>query len=347
MASPAIPSNLVAQQGNLKVYLSWDASLGATGYQINRSTDNINFTSIAAGYTPNSYIDSTALVGVKYYYTVEAEGSPNSPPCSSQIAIPAPNGELSLAELRLRAQQRADMVNSQYVTNAEWNFFINQSMYELYDILITAYQDYFEAPEVSFTTTGSQYTYPLPDGALSFTDSQTNLTIVAPPFYKLSGVDLGLQTANNAFVTVGRYNLIDRNRYVFPNTASTIFGVFNLQYRLMGNNIRFIPTPSNSQVIRLLYIPRLPQMLADEDLTTIGYSGWLQYVIVRAAKYALDKQEADTGKLDSELSFLNKRIEETAINRDAGRPDTISDTRGGGGRDGMGGLGGAFPTGGW
>ncbi|MGO8797179.1 MAG: hypothetical protein ACLQLC_20355 [Candidatus Sulfotelmatobacter sp.] len=68
-------------------------------------------------------------------------------------------------------------------------------------------------------------------------------------------------------------------------------------------------------------------MLADTDLTSIGYSGWIRYAIVRAAKYALDKEESNTDKLDAEIAFLKDRITQAAVNRDSGIPDTISDTR--------------------
>ena len=68
-------------------------------------------------------------------------------------------------------------------------------------------------------------------------------------------------------------------------------------------------------------------MLQDTDITTIGISGWLEYAIVRAAKYALDKEESDSSKMDAELLFLKARIEETAANRDVGQADKISDTR--------------------
>ncbi len=199
-------------------------------------------------------------------------------------------------------------------------------MYELYDLLITTYEDYFEAPEVSFTSNGTDFLYPLPNGLLEFNDLNGN-AVVAPPFYKLSGIDLAISNANNAYVTMNKYNLIDRNKFVYPNSASTIYGVFNLQYRLMGEKIRFIPTPTAGQKIRFLYIPRLPQLLKDTDLTTIGFSGWLQYVIVRAAKYALDKEESDTSKLDAEFIYLKGRIEQSSMNRDAGQADTISDVR--------------------
>ena len=116
----------------------------------------------------------------------------------------------------------------------------------------------------------------------------------------------------------------------------------------MGNNINIIPTPAGSQTLLLWYSPRLPALLRDTDLTTLGVSGWLRYPIVRAAKYAIDKEQegANTDKLDAELLFLKTRIEQAASNRDAGIADTISETR----QDpvyGSSGWGGASGMGGW
>lgn len=337
MSVAATPSSLAVQQGNRQILLTWAIVSGATSYSIERSLDGVTYVVLDTSLV-NSYVDEAISTGVMYWYkvaSVNGSGTSSYTPGAVQM-VSAPNGEMSLYELRLRSQQRADRVGSNFVTTTEWNYNIMQAAYELYDLLITTYEDYFKAPEVAFTTTGNQYMYDLPDGLLTFTDTSDNSTIVAPPFYKLLGVDLAVNQVNNAYVTVDKYNFIDRNNFVYPNTASTIYGVFNLQYRVMGNKIRFIPTPSGNQSIRLLYAPRLPQLLQDTDLTTIGISGWLQYVIVRAAKYALDKEESDTSSLDQELLFLQKRIEGSAVNRDAGQPDRISDTRNDWGNGGMG-----------
>lgn len=333
MAIPAIPSGVTIQQANREILISWDLATGATSYSLQRSTDNVSY-SVLATPAVKEYVDTTAAIGTMYYYKVASVNSDGTSSYSSPVQMaPAPTAEMSLYEVRLRAQQRADRVNSQFVGLAEWNFFINQAMYELYDMLITVYEDYFAAPEVSFSTDGTSFYYDLPNGLRTFTNTETgNTAYVAPPFYKLLGVDLALNNASNAYVTVNKYNLIDRNRFVYPNTASTIYGVFNLQYRLFGlDRIRFVPTPSAGQQIKLLYAPRLEQLMQDADVTTLGFSGWMQYVIVRAAKYALDKEESDTSKLDEELGFLTKRIEAAASNKDAGQPDRISDTRGGNG----------------
>ena len=315
--------NLTAEQDSGNILLTWQGVLGATSYQIQRSTDGVNFTTLAVSAT-NQFIDSLPGTGIKYYYQVAAVNVSGTGSFSSTAQIvAAPPSEMSLFELRLRSQQTADRVNSQFVDTAEWNSFIRLAAYELYDLLVTSYEDYF-AKSVVLNTDGTTANYPLPDGVSNFI---TN-SVPAPAFYKLLGCDLGVNTSNNAWVTVNKFDFIDRNKYVYPNSNSTIYGVFNMRYRVVGNNINFIPTPSGGQQVRLWYVPKLPQLLADTDLTNIGISGWLRYVIVRAAKYALEKEEgSDTSNLSQELVYLKQRIQESAQNRDVGQADTISETR--------------------
>ncbi len=337
MAIPGIVQNLIAQTGNQQILVSWDLSTGAVYYKIQRSLDNVTFTDLTiltGSPLAISYIDSAVTIGTQYFYQVAAsiDGSTYSSYAPAVSAIPAPAGETTLAAIRLQAQQRADRVGNNFVSTSEWNNYINTSMYELYDLLITVYEDYYLARPVSFVTDGSTFLYPIPNGSNTFNDGITQSGPVTPPaLYKLQGVDLALQTANNAFATINKFNFIDRNKFLYPNTASTIYGVFNLQYRMMGSNIEFIPTPTAGQNIRLWYIPRLTTLLQDTDTTSISISGWIEYVIVKAAYYALTKEESDTSSLVQQLVALNDRIISSASNRDVGQPDTISDTRSGNG----------------
>lgn len=331
MSTPSQPQSFVVQSGNQHILSSWSQAAGATEYLVSRSQDNVTFTLIATvSGVPlaTSYLDTTVTLSTTYWYQVTASnGTTASIPTQSISAIATPNGELALAQIRLMAQQRADRVNSQFVTTAEWNGYINQAMFELYDLIVSVYEDYFLAPPIELVSDGVTYQYPLPNGSNTFRDANNpNVFITPPAFYKLLGCDLALNNAVNAWVTINKFNFIDRNRFVYPNTASTIYGVFNLQYRVMGNQIQFIPTPSAGQAIRLWYIPRMTQLLQDTDTTMMGISGWIEYVIVRAAKYALDKEESDTTILTQEILYLKTRIEEMASNRDAGIPDKISDT---------------------
>ncbi len=345
---PYQPQNLVAEQADGNILLTWQASLGATSYQVQRSTDGINFTNLVTLGQVNQYTDSLPGVGIQFYYQIAGINLSGTGPYSSVTQmIAAPPSELSLYELRLRSQQTADRVGSDFVVTSEWNAFLRLAMYELYDLLITSYEDLFSDQQVFIGTNGSTQYYPLPDGVTNYLGGNYGGTVGAPAkaFYKLAGMDLNVNTStvSPAWVTLLKYDFIDRNNFVYPNSTSTIYGVFNMRYRLMGNQLDIIPTPAGNQLLRMWYAPRLPALLKDTDLTTIGYSGWLRYPIVRAAKYALDKEEgSDTTKLDAELVFLKMRIEQASQNRDIGIPDTISNTRrdplyGGNGWGGFGG----------
>lgn len=315
MPAPSVPTNFNVQQGNGDVLLSWDIMATATNYPVQRSTDGVTFSLIGTA-TVNNYTDTTATVNTMYYYQVAADNGMLSAYTAAQQVVPCKVGEISLYELRQRSQQKADRVNSQFVTLPEWNFFINQSVKELYDMLITAYEDYYIAPRLIISTTGAD-SYDLPDGK-NYSG--------APALYKLYGVDLGLNSSQNAWFTLKKFNFIDRNRYVYPQLTTTILGVWNLSYRIMGSKIFFIPTPAAIQQVGLWYYPRKDTLLQETDVLD-GFSGWENYVICRAAKYALDKEESDTSKLDAELLFLKNRIEEAAQGRDAGQGDTISNVR--------------------
>ncbi|CAM6004766.1 unnamed protein product [Sphagnum balticum] len=350
---PSTPTNPYVQTANGQILVSWDFTAGATSYIVTR-TDNANntvVTTISGSPLAPSYLDTTVTLGTQYWYQIQASNTyGTSAATTAQSAVPTTAGEKSLGAIRLAAMQRADRVNSNFVTVPEWNSYINQSMFELYDILITVFEDYYVAPPIQFVADGVTFLYPLPNGSNTFLNANNlSQTVTPPPFYKLLGVDLALQNVNNGYVTINKFNFVDRNRFVYPNTVSTIYGVFNLQYRVMGQNIEFIPTPSAGQGIRLWYIPRMVELLQDTDVTTQGISGWIEYVIVKAAYYALTKEESDTSSLVMQLQALTKRIEETAANRDAGIPDTISDTRSNsGGPYGWGDGGGPNgATGGW
>ncbi len=331
MSVPYQPQNLVSEQADGNILLSWTGSLNATGYVVQRATDGVNFSTVATLGLVTQYLDSLPGIGVIYYYQVAAtNGSGTSTYSSVTQMIAAPPSEMSLFELRLRSQQTADRVNSQFVTRSEWNAFLRLAMYELYDLLITSYEDLFASETAFINTDGTTQKYAVPNGYSNYLGGVYGGASGTPAkaFYKLAGMDLGINTSNNAWVTLLKFDFIERNKYVYPNSTSTIYGVYNMRYRLMGDFVNIIPTPAGNQQVRMWYSPKLPALLQDTDLTTLGYSGWLRYPIVRAAKYALDKEEgSDTSKLDQELMYLKTRIEQTSQNRDTGVPDTISPTR--------------------
>src|SRR4051812_34494215 len=132
------PTNFNVQKGDgAAVYLSWDTQPSATsGFKIERSTDGVTYSilnSPAAG--ASDFTDSTVTVGTRYWYRISASDGVFGAVSAVQLIVPTRRGFASLGEIRLQAQQRADRVNSTFVTKVEWNDYVNQSYHELYDLL--------------------------------------------------------------------------------------------------------------------------------------------------------------------------------------------------------------------
>lgn len=153
-------------------------------------------------------------------------------------------------------REEADMVNSNFVTDAELAAYISNSYKELYDLLVTAYgEDYHVAEPIFLTTASNQFRYPLPDGVIQFKDGDGN-DVSAAPFYKLLGLDFQL-TPNNpqAYVTLKTFAFSERNRFAVPNFVN-FWGFTNLRYRIQGDFLYLTPLPAAGQVLRMWYIPR-------------------------------------------------------------------------------------------
>lgn len=233
---------------------------------------------------------------------------------------------MQLSDLRTAVRQRADMVGSQFVTDAELNSYINQSYFELYDLIVQKYGDnYYVQTPYSFTTDGVNQYFNLPSD-----------------FYKLLGVDLALSTTLDSFVTIRPFNFSERNRYAIPNFQS-FYGVTNLRYKLNANQLWLTPIPSSGQTIRIFYVPKMTTLSADGD-TVDGISGWTEYIIIDAAIKAMQKEESDVSVLAMQKQAMIQRIESAAENRDAGQPATVSDNSSGTNwtPNGVNGVGGAF-----
>lgn len=392
-----MPVNFYLQTGNGENFLSWDLVSTATSYSVQRSTDGVTFTAIA---TPasNQYLDITSIVATNYYYQVAAiNGSGTGPYTPAQSIISTLPGSMSLGQMRLNAKQKADMINSNFVTLPEWNTYISNSYKELYDILIQKYgDDYYYTVPCSYITTGTldansqAQTFPLPNG-LSTTDALTNVAFtgtltagnttissigsgvtsnlakgmgingvgivpgsridsvastsivitiaptgngstnitagrIVPAFYKLMLCEVALNPQDpNSWITLKKYQRIQQNLWNFPNVY-TFYGITNLRYRITGAELQVVPISQAGQTIRIHYAPRPKTLFRDTD-TVDGVSGWEEYILVDAAIKALQKEESDAGVLMAQKKDLLMRIEAAATNRDAGEPDTVSDSR--------------------
>jgi fibronectin type 3 domain-containing protein len=98
---PAMPTGLQATAGNAQVSLSWNASTGATSYNVKRSTVTGGpFSTTLASPTATNYTDTTVTNGTPYFYVVSAVNaageSANSAQASATPAGAAPNVTITI-----------------------------------------------------------------------------------------------------------------------------------------------------------------------------------------------------------------------------------------------------------
>jgi hypothetical protein len=210
----------------------------------------------------------------------------------------------TLSDLRSQVRQRANMENSTFVTDSEFNRYINLSIAELYDMLSEKDADY-NISSSTFSLIPGNDAYNLP-----------------VDFYRLRGVDLNIDSNN--VVTLKKFEFEDRNRFnSYPSLAEN----FDIRYRLRGNQIVFSPGENiSAQSITLWYIP-LPVTLSSDSSTLNGYNGWEEIVIVKSAIKALVKEEQETSQLQLEYEQLKQRLEAAMDQRDSGQPSKIYDNQ--------------------
>lgn len=215
----------------------------------------------------------------------------------------------TFGDIITKAQQRADRVNSPFISDAEWKGMANASLQQLYEKLIEAYgADYFVQASADITTTGATDTYALP------TD-----------FFKLLGVDLRVWpsgTANTGWLTVWKFNFAERNNYSLRGAAG--WRGPPMRYRLRGSNIVFMPVPAGGQTLRLWYAPVFTPLVNDSD-TFDGVNGWEEWVVNDVAMKALVKDESDVSGVMALQQVQNDRLQTIIDSRDVGAPETTAD----------------------
>ena len=87
---PPVPAGLAAAAGNAQVALSWNASAGATSYNVKRATSSGGPYTVIASPGVTSFMDASVTNGTPYFYVVSAVNSAGESANSSQVsATPA------------------------------------------------------------------------------------------------------------------------------------------------------------------------------------------------------------------------------------------------------------------
>ena len=84
-SAPSAPTGLTATAANAQVNLTWNASAGATGYYVKRSTSSGTEVQIAAQ-SATAYSDNSVSNGITYYYVVSAYNSYGQSANSAEVS---------------------------------------------------------------------------------------------------------------------------------------------------------------------------------------------------------------------------------------------------------------------
>ncbi len=262
----------------------------------------------------------------------------------------------TLGDLIFNAQSLSDQINSDFVSTAEWTNWANIGYAKLYDLLIASYgANYYASLAVQFLTVPSVMFYPLPDGTATFftpglTPTQSNGTIVAPPFYKLLGADInfngGFSNGTNNqfnFLTLVPFMFGERNRNnVFQGGGlagggvSVLANAYSYDYRyrlhsltdptsgLLTNYLWLTPQAPGGFCIQVWYAPELTPLVNLTDIVTM-VAGWEEIIQLDMAIKAMQKEESDATVLILGRTEAIQRVKEMAAQRDIGAPDYVRD----------------------
>jgi hypothetical protein len=224
-------------------------------------------------------------------------------------------------------QERSNTENGSVgnVTVPEMRGYINESLSELWDLLVEARGQEHMRKSFLFNANGSQSGYPLP-----------------PDFYEMISVDINLSpgnTLNPQFVNATPYMESQRNMYRFyPGLVGWYWGV-PINYRIMGSPqfagpavapkiINFIPTPQAAYPIQLNYYPIFVPFLTDGTQDSFGFDGvqgWEGFAIWGATALVLAKLRMDVSFAAQRQQVFRDRIQALADQNDAGYAERVHD----------------------
>jgi endoglucanase len=99
VTAPAVPTGVTASAGDGQASISWNASSGATSYNVKRSTTSGgSYTTVASNVTSTSYTNTGLTNGTTYYYVVSASNSAGSSVNSAQVSA-TPQGGTTTSNL--------------------------------------------------------------------------------------------------------------------------------------------------------------------------------------------------------------------------------------------------------
>lgn len=214
---------------------------------------------------------------------------------------------LTLQQLVDASKQRADMQNTNFITDNVWQDYVNEACSELHDLILKADPKSIISRSTITTVSGQEF-YDLPD---DFYKLEAVYRTVGPVRYGVDRVD---------FHGIGQGSAV---------LASVIVGGAPYQYALVGSQIYFLPTPSGGNPVEIWYFPAFKRLT--DPSNTVNYpviNGWEQFIIVTTVVKAKMADGRNPSFELNEKAALAVRIVEMANKRDEWEPPKFYDAYG-------------------
>ena len=181
---------------------------------------------------------------------------------------------VTLADLKTRSLLRADMpLETQRYETGQVEEYINESLAELYDLLVIkeGYDRFLDS--YSAATVSGQKRYDLPTA-----------------FFKSAGLDIQAP-ADSRYYTLLQYSHADRMLYQ-NSTEFIVDGIPRYRYRIVKDYFEILPEPAGAYNFTLHYVPQLTKLVNTTDAVQDEIvESWLEYVVVDVAIKLLDLDE--------------------------------------------------------
>lgn len=206
---------------------------------------------------------------------------------------------VTLAVLRARARERADMTSSTFITDANFNLWINESGQRLHEKLVDAMGEEYSESTSPISVVAGTSDYALPSD-----------------FFKLYAIDGNI---NGSLRTMRPFTRAQRN--ALQNPMPAWYG--HPRYRVVGSNVRILPK-TQTFTATMYYAPTFT-LLASDAATVNLPNGWERLIVLETAIQALMKEESDVTALRQEQMKMEAELARIKEDRDESFPKSAID----------------------
>lgn len=207
---------------------------------------------------------------------------------------------VTLATIRTMIQDEADVRDPPF-SDAMLNRWINIAKAKFYDLITQADPDRFWK-ETTISVVSGTGDYSLPSDHLF-----THIVAV-------------LKTNGN-YQLMERFQIDETYDYQDSDSERTF-----TRYRVVGSNIRFIPTPGWSGTVKHCYIPVLSDLSSDTD-TIDCVNGWEEYIVADVCAKCRSREEGDNREFVARRREIEQHIKSLGSRRNVSKPDKVGNRK--------------------